>query len=324
MKRAVPVLAIAVAIGLTPNAAASAGPLDDARDALEAATFTGRMAVTWVDGARTHRTSVTLRADHGSIEVDGPVPIVKGFGSHFVRMSSGWSDLAPVADIAQPATHKYAVHGLAEAAAVAGRPTVALEVRIGDRLRERMWLDRELGVVLKREQFDDRGALARRVEFTSFASVAGDPHYGRPRRFRPEEPSPMGASVRAPFRAPAVLDGGYHRVGVYRRGELMHVVYGDGVYGLSVFEQPGHLDWDGLPPSGHVTAVAGHRARRYVWPGGQLVTWQAGGSAYTVVGDGPVTEVLAAAASLRPARSLSGAQRVRQTARELVETLSGR
>jgi hypothetical protein len=323
VKRAVPFVVIAMAMGLAPAPDASAGPLDDARRALATATFTGRMLVSWADGDTVRETAITVRADRGDIEFDGPVPIVKTFASHLVRMSTGWSDLAPGDELGHPTTGKYSVRRTA-GPEVTGRPTVAVEIRRGARLRERMALDQALGVVLRREQLDDAGRLVRRVEFTSFEPGPTTRHFGHPSRPRPETPARMRADVPAPYRAPVTLDEGYRRVGAYRRGAVVQIVYGDGVYGLSVFEQPGHLAWDELPAAGRAMEIAGHRARTYVWPGGQLVTWQAGGSTFTVVGDGPPAEVLAAAASIRSARPLSTGQRVRQAARELVDALSGR
>ena len=322
MKRVVPFLAIAVTLGLAPAAGASDGSLDEVRDAMAKATFTGDVAVSWRDGATLRRTSVAVRAEHGAIEFDGPVPIVKTLDSYFVRMSGGWSDLAPNAETLQPTADKYTLRRDV-GPAVAGRPTASLEILDGGRVRERVALDRELGVVLRREQFDDDGVVVRRVEFTSFTPAMTAKRHGRPGAFRVETPSTMGG-VPAPYRAPVALDGGYRRVGVYKRGPVVQVVYGDGVYGLSVFEQPGRLNGDELPTAGRPATVAGHRARSYVWPGGRLVTWEAGGSTFTVVGDGLPADVLAAAASLKTARALSAGQRLRQTARELVETLSGR
>ena len=323
MKRAVPLLAVAVTLGLAPGAmAGSDGPLDDVRTALAKASFSGRMVVSWRDGGALRRTSLMVRAKTGELAFDGPVPIVKTFGSHFVRLSSGWSDLAPGKEVAQPTTDKYTVRRDV-GPVVAGRGTDLLEILDRGQLRERMALDHQLGVVLRREQFDDGGRLVRRVEFASFDATTPTAPRGRPQRYRSEQASTMGAAVPAPFRAPASLAGGYRRVGVYVRDAVVHVVYGDGMYGLSVFEQPGHLNWRELPTGGETVSVGGHRARSYVWPGGGLVTWQAGGSTFTVVGDGLPADVLAAAASLPRGRSLSTAQRLRQTARELVETLSG-
>jgi hypothetical protein len=325
MRRIVGVLAVALTVGLTPAvAAAGDGPLDDARHAMRTASFSGQVHISWVDDAGLHDTTVAVRAAHGVVEIDGPTPMVAGTAGRLARTGDGWNLLWPgqLLPASLPAVGRKYTLTDAPDTTVAGRAATTVELRSGGTVRERLTFDKATGLVLGRVQLDDAGRPLRSMAFASIElapprmRMAPDAtHTDVPRRL---------TSVPAPYRAPAALDAGYQRVGVYRRGEVLHAVYGDGVYGLSVFEQPGHLDWRKLPASGHATTVAGHRARRYVWPGGQLVTWQAGGSAYTVVGDGPADDVLRAAASLRPARALSTGQRVREAARELVETVSAR
>lgn len=324
MKRLVPLLAVAIAVGVAPPAGAADGPLDDARDAMRTASFTGRVRIGWTDGDGDHQTTVTVRAARGVVEVDGPTAVIAGEAGRLVQTRDGWSLLWPGSMLPAPVASLSRKYRVARAAGgtVAGRPVDAVQLRTRGIVRERLAVDRATGVVLQRVQLDDRGAPIRTLTFTSFALERPSMHEA-PQIARNDGPRRL-SSAPAPYRAPASLDGGYQRVGIYRRGEVLHAMYGDGVYGLSVFEQPGQLDWDKLPSSGRSTTVAGHRARAYVWPGGQLITWQAGGSAYTVVGDGPAREVLAAAASLRPPRALSTGQRLRQAAREVVETLSAR
>lgn len=127
-----------------------------------------------------------------------------------------------------------------------------------------------------------------------------------------------------PYRAPAQLRGGYELIATYRRGDVLHMVYGDGLSALSVFEQPGHIDWEAMPTTGRPVTVAGHPAYTYTWNGARVVTWQAGNLAYTLVSAAEPNEVMAAAGSLPEPGAPSVAVRVRQAARELLETLSGR
>jgi hypothetical protein len=127
----------------------------------------------------------------------------------------------------------------------------------------------------------------------------------------------------APYQAPAELDGGYERVQILQRKGSLQVVYSDGVHSLSVFEQPGKLDRSGLPPGGENVAVDGTKALRFVWAGGQVVLWQAGSAAYTVVGDGASEDVLTAARSVPRARALSTWQRVRETCGDIVRAVAG-
>jgi hypothetical protein len=132
------------------------------------------------------------------------------------------------------------------------------------------------------------------------------------------------AALPTTYRAPSTLRGGYKRVGVYRSETLVQVLYADGEHVLSVFEQPGQLDWDRMPPKGQAVTVAGHPARSYETRKLRLVTWQGGESAYTVVGDATADEVLAAAEAFPESRHLSTAQRLRAKCRRLVEEISGR
>jgi hypothetical protein len=62
---------------------------------------------------------------------------------------------------------------------------------------------------------------------------------------------------------------------------------------------------------------------RFVWAGGQVVLWQAGSAAYTVVGDGGSDDVLSAARSVPAGRSLSTWQQVRQTCGDIVRAVAG-
>jgi negative regulator of sigma E activity len=315
---------VAVTLGLAPGASATDGPLDEARGAMEKASFVGSVRITWSDGAGRHETVVTVRAERGALEVDGPVPIITVQSGRFVRTSAGWRALWPEAALGgEPpnGSQKYqVVRGVGPM--VAGRPTVALEVSNGSTVRERLALDRATGVLLRREQLGADGQAVRGLEFVAFEPVTPAMHRG-PVRFTPELPATMtAAALRPPYRAPASLPGGYHRLGTYRRGDVMQVVYGDGLYGLSVFEQPGRIHWDQLPSDGRPVTVGGHPGRSFVWPGGDVLTWQAGSAAYTVVGDGPAADLIAAAQAIR-AKQLSAGQRVRQAARELVQTLGG-
>src|SRR5947207_10231670 len=114
------------------------------------------------------------------------------------------------------------------------------------------------------------------------------------------------------YQAPTSLTGGYQRVGMVQRSGALQVVYSDGIYSLSVFEQTGRLSGGAVPPDGEVVGVGTTNGWRYAWAGGQIVVWQSGPAIYTVVGEAATDEVLAAARSLpRPAK-LSSWQRVRR------------
>lgn len=140
-------------------------------------------------------------------------------------------------------------------------------------------------------------------------------------------PSPVAtvpmAAVSAPFHAPDSLAGGYHRVGQYRQGADMGVLYSDGNHRMVLFEQAAHLDGHAMPPGGQLVALGAWTGVVYGWAGGRAVTWQRGGTVFTVAGDGAEADVMAAAGSMPGPRSLSMDQRVRRVCRGMVEAFSG-
>jgi anti-sigma factor RsiW len=131
------------------------------------------------------------------------------------------------------------------------------------------------------------------------------------------------AAVNPPFQAPASLPGGYQRVGMYRQHGDLGAMYSNGTASLVVFEQSAHLDRDAMPPGGQLVSLKGWVGVSYAWDGGQSVTWERGGTTYTVMGDGPAADVVAVAGSMPGPRSLSTMQRARRACRGVVEALSG-
>jgi sigma-E factor negative regulatory protein RseB len=180
-----------------------------------------------------------------------------------------------------------------------GRPATRVEVRArrdGD-LRERLWVDDETGLMLRRERYLDG---RRRALFVYLSlDVGGDVRGGGA---RPAPRAVAARTTRAPgagWPGPSELPGGYRSVQPPVRsgpdGEALHVVYSDGLYSVSLFSQPGSLDGDALP--------AGARATRdgaYEWPGAvpQRRVWEASGATWTLVGDAPPREFRAIAAAL--------------------------
>lgn len=132
------------------------------------------------------------------------------------------------------------------------------------------------------------------------------------------------AAVGAPFHAPASMPGGYHRVGQYKQGSDMGVLYSDGTHSMVVLEQPAQLDKDDMPAGGKLVFLGGSWVGvSYAWSGGRAVTWQRGGTVFTVAGDGSEADVMAAAGAMPAPRSMSMGQRVRRACRGVVEAFSG-
>jgi hypothetical protein len=328
---ALAVAVVAVAPALGPQGAeaqpAALARLDDARTAAEATPFEGTMSVQWTDSAGVHLSELGVRGVGGVVQFDGAQPLIATPDGRLVLQAGGWSLVAPgdpsTVGQAPPLADKFDMTAMV-GPDVAGRPTLLVDVRTlqGD-TDERLYLDVDTGLVLRREQIDN-GQAVRIVEFTSIhiGPVAQEATLPIHRDDLPQRLQP--SALIAPFRAASRLAAGYVLVGVQRRMGIVQALYSDGLHSLSVFEQAGALDVGRLPRSGEVVTVARGSGVRYGWPGGQVITWQSGQATYTVVGDGPAGEVLAAATSVPPARRLSLVQRVRYTARRLLVEFIGR
>lgn len=324
MNAFVPVLLLlgVVAAPIAPATAAD-GPLDDARDVMQQLDFSGRVTVRWDDSGVQRTASIGVRAGDGVVTIDGPTDAVASGTRRFVRHGDAWDLLWPGGMASAPPgmLRKY-VASDAQGPVVAGRPTKVVEVRHGGAIRERLALDLETGLLLQREQFGSDGETTRQLVFESVEMGSTPPRTPSPSR-KGAVVRPVTRSLPPPYVTPMRLAGSYERVGVYRQADAVHVLYSDGLYGLSVFEQPGRVNWGALPP-GKALRIGDGRGHRYSWAGGHVVLWESGSTAWTVVGDGPVDQVIAAARSLPAARSLSTMQRLRQQCRRFVETISGR
>ncbi len=130
--------------------------------------------------------------------------------------------------------------------------------------------------------------------------------------------------IGAPYLAPLTLDGGYELVAAYSGSTGLHLFYSDGRYGLSVFEQVGTLNWDGLPADGERIEVGDKMGWHSTDPrvDGRVVVFADGDLAVLVAGDEAGDAVLAAAASLPPVPDPSLVDRARRLAGSALEQLS--
>lgn len=296
-----------VLVGL-PVAAGDVGDEGEAAlvDAYEAARhhdFEAVVQVEWSDGDRYHVEQVPVRAVDGVIEVGGTRRVVGTARGHYLRDHGRWNLLWSGGDGARrPAPG--AKYDLAVDAGppVAGRPTTVVEVRHDGELRERTYLDDETGMILRREQYEHRPEAVRIVTFRDVELVAGAPRPAIPEGVEGPPDDTPDDDLPAPERVGEgwVLQGSYSLAdGTVQR------YYTDGVFGLSLFEQEGELDWDALP-AGEPVELAGHDARRWAGPSGVVVVWELDGVVYTTVSDASTDEVAAIVDDLGDDESLFG------------------
>lgn len=329
MKRWVGAVVVILVAGGPAAAGATDSPLEDARRAAERTPFFGVVQVGWRDGEAVRHEELAVQAVDGVLVVRGANSVMAGRDRRRLlhHRQGGWDVLWPPQlgpDARPDFGDKYAV-AVATGPPVAGRATRVVEVRRGSMLRERFFLDLDTGLMLKREQYDSNGTARRTVGFASVTLARPTEPPPAPPSRRDRSPHPMSAThLPAGYTAPPALDQGYQRVGVYRRSDVVHVLYSDGIYNLSVFEQPGRLEWRHLPAGGHRVAMSGQRGWQYGWAGGEVVLWQAGDTIYTVVTDAPPEEAVTAAASLPlpRRRAVSLVEKLRQSCRTLVGPLA--
>lgn len=212
--------------------------------------------------------------------------------------------IAAGADVAQ-VLHNYSVQ-LGGESSVAGRSarTLSINSKYSGVLVERLWLDRETDLVLRRETYHADGTIAGR---TSFDNV----------RFRSDLPRglfdltvPTGmrlvegtsflrantTDVRSlsgslPFKVdePRELPEGFTlekaNVDAHQGVQTLHLVYTDGLRTFSLFE----TKTSSAPQFGFATSKeikVGESGGRYAYvDNNTVVTWNAGGLNFTLVGD---------------------------------------
>lgn len=314
--------------GVPSAMAAPAGPLEDARRAVEQTAFEGVMDVRWVDGAVMRSQRLIVKADHSTLAVLGGnrVMAVAPFERLVSHGGGAWEELwAPTTtpSVRPDGGAKYQVTSVPDGPPVAGRPTFTVEIRQGGALRERLQLDAATSLALERDQYDEGGALARTLAFETL-TVGASALPALPSEAAHHAPRLVAASQSASPATPDSLPEGYQRLGIYRSGNVLQVLYSDGVYDLSVFQQPGRLRRADLPPSGEPVALGTTRGVRYAWAGGHLVVWSSGGNVFTAVGDGPLDEVLQAVRAVpeSPDRTPSLLGKLRRACRAVMEPLS--
>ena len=323
---------LALVAPVVPVAARSAfsGPVEDAREAARQVPFTARLEVRWVDKAGFHTAELGVRAVGGEIRVQSPTGVsgdddALGDGSTMVLQASAVSPVGGSTGdnlLAPALERKYDVEK-AVGPEVAGRDTDLFVLRAGGKIREQLAIDPESGLVLRREVFGPEGRPVRILTVLQL-DTAPVPDAGAATGGKDDQPRSIRvAGLPSAYRGPDGLAGGYRRVAAYRDGRLVHLLYTDGLHGMSLFSQPGTLSGGSLPPGGQAVRVGDASGVHYTWPGGDVVTWQMGSVVHTLVGDGTSADLLAAARSLPRPSKPSVVSRLRGTARTVAELVSG-
>lgn len=222
---------------------------------------------------------------------------------------------------------KYEVRLAGTRALNTGPATVlAIRERGAEQDREHLMVDEATNVVVRRETFDADGLPRRIVAFTDLtvteAAIEGPSDDDAVVRGATRSVSEKGLRIldRTGWAVPHELPGDFDLQRGYAlpdgEGSSLHLVYSDGLYTMSVYEQVGRMDHDAVAGATEVTTAELHVWR---WPGSEpeRVVWSSDQMTFTAISDAPLDTLLAAVEGLpadRPTglagRLLRGLQRV--------------
>jgi hypothetical protein len=270
---------------------------DDAEAALETARtatvreeFSGVVQIEWLSDGKWQVARVPVQGAGGTVQIGEGTRKATGRGDdRWVAGVTGWHAgwTQPVAGD-PPSPSKHWKLRMAKGPDVAGRTTdvVTATDPTTKTARLKVYVDRATGVMLRREVLDQRGKTVRSVGFVEVKKLGGA-------RTKPlatpktQKAAPVKlVSLPKGYDAPARIATRYVLVGRYLRDDgTVQLYYSDGLFGISLFEQRGSLDWNGLPGGGGGVEVGDERGRHYEVAGGTVLVWEHDDLTLTAVSD---------------------------------------
>jgi hypothetical protein len=186
----------------------------------------------------------------------------------------------------------------------------ATTLRLRDRRtgaqRETLFVDEHSDLVVRRETHGVDGELRRVIAFTDLDLEPADVTRPESGDLDVQEQVLGRADVEdlreRGFVVPDELPAGYVRVGGNEVEEAsvptLHLIYSDGLYALSLYQQRGRLAASATEGASRLTTEDGGHVWR--WPGSEprRVVWTGDRLTFTVISDAPTDELLTVAAGL--------------------------
>ena len=273
------------------------------RDAPSSMQFSGVVRVTWRSLGKPNDITVDITDDQGSLEVkSGRARVFEGGTRTYFKSELGWSSALVEPNVKNvPAPDHHWTLSVRRGPAIVGHPTQLVEAtRRNGTAVQRMYLDADTSLLLRRDVLDARGRVQRSLEFLQL-TVASGPDLQAPKGVSARKAVPLD-NVPAGYETTSTPSG-YLLVGRSRHPNGVELLYTDGLFSVSVLEQRGELEWDALPRGGASTEVDGNRAQRYSEPGVDVIVWQHDGTVFTAVTDAPPDVIDAMIAGFSPDRS---------------------
>jgi sigma-E factor negative regulatory protein RseB len=267
--------------------------------------FEGEVVVEWRDLDGAHQSAVVVRGAHGSIEVSAGREFVSTVDGGYRREQDHWVAVRSrdAIDVVPEPSSKYDLQ-VSAGPLVADRATTVVDAVLPESgvLIERVFIDDATGLMLRRERFGADGTVVRRVSFVSIRMGA--------QSLARVDDQTMAVSAAQDtarlggiYRDPEHAGDGFEVVSRARDDNgVAHVLYSDGLLTVSVFEEPGSLDWPALSEAGESVEVDGVPGVRYSLAVGAAFVWERDGVVYTALSDGPDDQTLAVAASVSAPR----------------------
>jgi len=285
--------------------------LQRTRQAAASHDFSGTATVTWRDGSTVRSAQVQVTDADGSVEARVGDDVVYDSGDHtYVKDGSRWTSIAvdPSADGEVPGVGAHWKLTTRTGPQVAGRSTTeVVATRRDGAVAQRVAVDDDTGLLLKREVLARDGTVERSMTFTALDLGATTTKVTAPDGLRAERSSTI-TTVPDGYVAPATL-GAAVLVSRSKQPDGVLLWYSDGLFSTSVFEQRGTLDSSGLPAGGTDTVVRGTSMRQWSEPSGTVLVWERDGVVFTCVSDAP-TDVIDAAVTSLSAPERSALERV--------------
>jgi hypothetical protein len=119
--------------------------------------------------------------------------------------------------------------------------------------------------------------------------------------------------------APAEVDD-YRRVAGYHSSDVVHLIYSNGRFVVSVYEQPGSVRWSALPEGDRMT-VGADPAWATKWGEGEILVIERRSMVFTLVATAPHDEMMEVAALMpAPEQDVGVEQRLRRACEQVVDS----
>jgi sigma-E factor negative regulatory protein RseB len=305
------------AVLLFPVARAGANDNADAllaraRTAAATHDFVGVVRIEWRTSAGSHVSDVPVSSDQGLVEIGLGSNMVVGEGLDRWAGADGastlWHDAGPN-QLPDPSS-KWDLTTAAGPSIVDHATTVIDARDKHGTVRARLYVDRATGLLLRREVLNSHGRAVHIVTFIALSQVdPNQPGGTSPTRPRAAKQRTNDTLTTVPdgYEAPSAAGSGFHLVARYRQGGgVVQLFYSDGLFNVSVFEQPGQLDWGALPSGGTDAHVSDERTLSYETAAGTVMFWNVQGDVFTCISDAPVDQVSSFVTSFANASTVGG------------------